>query len=241
MNCHNMRIKEEEEPMEVSDLVHNGQITKESAQLAVMGSHQMFSGEAEDQMHASNKMGEQLCPGATISDQCLNDLKSEDRFYPAGFQTGPGMADSLVSGAAMFQLKVKTEDCGDQSEAKMEEQLLFKRKSPEQPFFAAKIEDVFPAGAKMEERLLFGSKMENSMMDHVFTGAKKERQLFVGTKIEEQFTSGPKMADQCLRAVLWQDMSVNLASTLLHQLSGKETDWNSCNSERWHFHQNTIE
>lgn len=227
MNCHNVRIKEEEEPMEVSDLVHHGQITKESAQLPVMASHQMFSGEAEDQMHASNKMGEQLCPGAKISGQCLNGLKSEDRFYPAGFQTALGMADSLVSGAAMFQLKVKTEDCGDQSEAKMEEQLLFKRKSPEQPFFAAKIEDVFPAGAKMEEQLLFGTKMENSMTDHVFAGAKKERQLFVGTKMEDQFTSGPKMADQCLRAVLWQDMSVNLASTLLHQLSGKATDRNS--------------
>ncbi|KAG7255068.1 hypothetical protein CRUP_017776, partial [Coryphaenoides rupestris] len=30
---------------------------------------------------------------------------------------------------------------------------------------------------------------------------------------------GSKMAEQCLKAVLWQDMSVNLASTLLHQLS----------------------
>lgn len=213
--------------MEVSDLVHNRQITKESAQLPVMANHQMFSAEAEDQMHASNKMAEQLCPGAKIPDQCFNGLKTEDRFYPAGFQTAPGMADSLVSGATMFQLKVKTEDRGDQSEAKMEEQLLFKRKSPEQPFFAAKIEDAFPAGAKMEEQLLFGTKMENSMTDHVFTGGKKERQLFVGTKMEEQFTSGPKMADQCLRAVLWQDMSVNLASTLLHQLSGKATHWNN--------------
>lgn len=225
--------------MEVSDLAHNGQITKESAQLPAMASHHMFSGGAEDQMHASNKMGEQLCPAAKISDQCLNGLKTEDRFYPAGFQTAPGMADSLVSGAAMFQLKVKTEDCGDQSEAKMEEQLLFKRKSPEQPFFAV---PVFPAGAKMEEQLLFGTKMENSMTDHVFTGAKKERQLFVGTKMEEQFTSGPKMADQCLRAVLWQDMSVNLASTLLHQLSGKAADWSCCKSDRWYcHHQNTSE
>ncbi|XP_077598733.1 uncharacterized protein LOC144213889 isoform X2 [Stigmatopora nigra] len=31
--------------------------------------------------------------------------------------------------------------------------------------------------------------------------------------------SGAKMAEQCLRAALWQDMSVNLASTLLHRLS----------------------
>lgn len=221
MNCHSVRIKEEEEPIEVSDLVHNRQITKESVQLPVMAGRQVFSGEAEDQMHASNKMAEQLLPGAKISDQCFSGLKTEGRFYPAGFQTAPGMADSLVPGATMFQLKVKTEDRGDQAEAKMEEQLLFKRKSPEQPFFAAKIEDAFPAGAKMEEQLLFGTKMENSMTGHVFAGAKKERQLFVGTKMEDQFSSGPKMADQCLQAVLWQDMSVNLASTLLHQLSGK--------------------
>lgn len=225
--------------MEVSDLVHNGPMTKESAQLPVMASHQMFRSEAEDQMVASNKTGEQLCPAAKITGQCLNGLKTEDSFYPAAFQTAPAMADSLVPGAAVFQLKVKTEDCRDQSEAKMKEQLLFTRKSPEQPFFPAKIEDVFPAGAKMEEQLLFGTKMENSMTDHVFTGAKIERPLFMGTKIEDQLTCGPKMADQCLRAVLWQDMSVNLASTLLHQLSGKATDWNSCSLDRRSFHQNT--
>lgn len=221
MNSHGVRIKEEEEQMEVSDLVHDRPVTKELAQLSMMAGHQLFSNKTEDQIHTSSKMAEQLHPGAKIADQCLHGLKTEDTFYPGGCQAVSDTADSPISGASMFQFKVKKEDHGDQSGDKMEDQHLFKTKIPEQPFFAAKIEDIFPSGAKMEDQLLFGTKMENSMVDHVFSGAKTEKQLFLGAKMEDQFTSGPKMADQCLRAVLWQDMSVNLASTLLHQLSGK--------------------
>lgn len=237
MNSHGVRIKEEEEPMEVSDLVHDRPITKEIMPPSSVASHHLFSNKTEHQSHSGNKMAEQLHPRAKMADQCLRGLKTEDKFYTGGCQPGSNMADSLVSGANTFQFRVKMEDHGDLSGAKMEDQLLFKTKIAEQPLSAAKMsnkylsganmEDQFPSEAKMEDQLLFGTKMENGllpgakMVNHVFSGAKTEEQLFLGAKMEDQFTSGAKMADQCLRAVLWQDMSVNLASTLLHQLSGK--------------------
>ncbi len=248
MNIHGVRVKEEEEPVEVdtlvvSDLVHDRPITKEITPPSTkMASHHLFSIKTEDHGLSGNKMEEQLHPGAKMADQCLHGLKIEDSFYIGGCQPGSKTADSLVSGANKFQFRVKMEDdgtkMGDQllSGAKMEDQLLFKAKIAERPFSAAKMsnkflsgvkmEDQFPSGAKMENQLLFGTKMENrllpgaNMVDRVFSGAKTEEQLFFGAKMEDQFTSGAKMADQCLRAVLWQDMSVNLASTLLHQLSG---------------------
>lgn len=248
MNSHVVRVKEEEEPMEVdtlvvSDLVRDRPITKDLNPPSPMPSRHLLSIKTEDQGLSGNKVAEQSHPGANMADQCLHGLKIEDTFYTGGCQPGSKTADSVVSGANKFQFRVKMEDhsgatMGDQllSGAKMEDQLLFKAKIAERPFSAAKMsnkflsgvkmEDQFPSGAKMENQLLFGTKMENrllpgaKMVDHVFSGAKAEEQLFFGAKVEDQFTSGAKMADQCLRAVLWQDMSVNLASTLLHQLSG---------------------
>lgn len=231
VSSHVVRVKEEEEPMEVdslvaSDLVHNRPITKEITPPSLeMGSHRLFSIKAEDQM------SEQLHQaGAKMADQCLHGLKIEDAFY-----TG---SKSVVSGANKFQFRVKMEDNGtkmaDQllSGAKMADQLLFKAKLAERPFSVANMSNKFlsgakmegqfpPGGVKMENQLLFGTKMESRLLpgakmaaEHVFSGVKTEEQLFFGAKME----------DQCLRAVLWQDMSVNLASTLLHQLSGNNTN-----------------
>ncbi|XP_044039840.1 uncharacterized protein LOC122870111 isoform X2 [Siniperca chuatsi] len=261
VHSHVVRVKEEEEPMEVdtlvvSDLLHDPPITKEiTPPSPKMASHHLFSIKTEDQGLSGNKMAEQLHPGAKMADQCLHGLKIEDRFYTGGCQPGSKTADGVVSGANKFQFRVKMEPASgtkmeDQllSGPKMEDQLLFKAKIAERPFSAAKMsnkflsgvkmEDQFPSGAKMENQLLFGTKMENrllpgaKMVDHVFSGVKTEEQLFFGAKMEDQFTSGAKMADHCLRAVLWQDMSVNLASTLLHQLSERVSKSNSRPVER---------
>lgn len=239
VNTHGVRIKEEEEPMEVntlvvSNLVLDRPITKEVMPLCSMESHHLFNNKTEDKSHSGNKMAEQLHLGAKMADQRLHGLKTEDKFYAESCQPGSTATDNLVSSVNTFQFRVKMEDHGDLSGAKME---VFETKIAEQPLSianlsnkfpsGAKMEDQFSSGAKMEDQPLFGTKMENrllpgaKMVDHVFSGAKTEEQLFFGAKMEDQFTSGAKMADQCLRAVLWQDMSVNLASTLLHQLSGK--------------------
>ncbi|TKS93245.1 RE1-silencing transcription factor [Collichthys lucidus] len=258
VNSLGVRVKEEEEPMEVDtlvvpDLVRDRSLTKDITTPSPMASHHLFAIKTEDQGFSGNKMAEQSHPGAEMVDQCLHGLKIEDKFFTAGSKT----TDSVVSGANKFQFRVKVEDHGVSgnkiagqllSGAKMEDQLLFKAKIAERPFSGAKmgnkflsgvkIEDQFPSGAKMENQLLFGAKMENGllpgakMVDHVFSGAKTEEQLFFGAKMEDQFTSGAKMADQCLRAVLWQDMSVNLASTLLHQLSERVSKSNSRLVER---------
>ncbi|TMS02484.1 RE1-silencing transcription factor [Larimichthys crocea] len=262
VNSLGVRVKEEEEPVEVDtlvapDLVRDRSLTKEITTPSSMASHHLFGIKTEDQGFSGNKMAEQSHPGAEMVDQCLHGLKTEDKFFTAGCQPGSKTTDSVVSGANKFQFRVKVEDHGVSgnkiagqllSGAKMEDQLLFKAKIAERPFSGAKmgnkflsgvkIEDQFPSGAKMENQLLFGAKMENGllpgakMVDHVFSGAKTEEQLFFGAKMEDQFTSGAKMADQCLRAVLWQDMSVNLASTLLHQLSERVSKSNSRLVER---------
>ncbi|KAL3051015.1 hypothetical protein OYC64_001315 [Pagothenia borchgrevinki] len=246
VSSHMVRVKEEEEPMEV-DLVHHRPITAEiTPPSPKKPTPHLFKIKTEDQGLRGNQVN--LHPGAKKADQCLNGLKKEDNFYTGGGHSGSKAAGSVVSDANKFQFKVKLEDHGakmaDQllSGAKMEDQLLLKAKIAQSPFPAntflsgVKMEDQFPSGANSaENQLLFGAKMENrllpgaKMADHVLSGVKKEEQLFFrakmedqfssGAKMEDQFSSGAKMADQCLRAALWQDMSVNLASTLLHQLS----------------------
>ncbi|XP_077357016.1 uncharacterized protein LOC144004019 [Festucalex cinctus] len=67
----------------------------------------------------------------------------------------------------------------------------------------------------LAEQILLRGKTEEETRPRLFSGFAMEEQQFFG----DQMCSGPKMAEQCLRAALWQDMSVNLASTLLHQLS----------------------
>lgn len=215
MNIQAVRVKEEEEPMEVDAMVvRDRPITKEMTSPPLMVSHHHFSIKSEDQVL-------QMHPGAKMADSRLHSLKIEDTF------------DSKT--ASKFQFRVKLEDVPG---SKMEDQLLLKAKNAERPLSAAKMsnrfltgakmEEQFPSGAKLENQLLLGNKVETrlipgaKMAEQVFPGVKTEEQLFFGVKTEEQFNSGAKMADQCLRAVLWQDMSVNLASTLLHQLSGND-------------------
>lgn len=237
MNSRGVTVKDEEEQMEVdtlvlSDLVHDQLLGKES-----MGSHNLFSNKTDNQCHGGKKMAEQLHPQAKMEEQHLHGLKKEDNLYAGGCQAASKTAENLVSGANNFQFRVKLEDPGDLTGAKMEDQLLFKTKILEQPLSAAKMNHTFFPGAKMEDHFPSGAKMEDSfasgakMEDQFASGAKMEEQLLFGTrmadhifsgaKMEEQLFFGAKMEDQCLRAVLWQDMSVNLASTLLHQLSGK--------------------
>ncbi|XP_034533155.1 zinc finger protein 827-like isoform X2 [Notolabrus celidotus] len=253
VHIHAVRVKEEEEPMEVDTLVvRDRPIKKEMTSPSLMASRHHFSIKTEDQVLSGHKNGEQMHPGATMADRCLHGLKREDTF-----DTSSKTAASLVSGASKLQFRVKMEDhsvSGAKMEdqllpgAKMEERLLLKAKNAERPLSAAKMSnrfltgakmvDQFPSGAKLENQLLLGNKMESrlipgaKMADQVFPGVKTEDQLFFGVKSEDQFNSGAKMADQCLRAVLWQDMSVNLASTLLHQLSERVSKSNSRLVER---------
>lgn len=231
VNCCGVRVKEEEEPVEVdtvvvSDLIHDRPVTKEmSTSAPKIPSYRIFPMKTEDQSLRCNKMAEELHPGAKMVDQCLLGLKIEDKFFSEACQAGFKRSDNVVSGAHEFQIRVKTEDHGASgtntadkilSGAKMEDQLLFQAKLAERPFSRAVLSNKFLSGIKTEALPLPGAKMA----EHGFSRAKTEEQLVFGAKMEDQFTSGAKMADQCLRAVLWQDMSVNLASTLLHQLSG---------------------
>ncbi|XP_056224392.1 uncharacterized protein LOC130164038 isoform X2 [Seriola aureovittata] len=230
VNCHGVRVKEEEEPMEidtmvVSDLIRDRPITKEpAAPSPKMASHPLLAIKTEDQSFSGEKMMEQTHPGAKMAEQCLLGLKIEDKFFTGGCQSGSKTGDSVVSGANKFQFRLKMEDSGisgtkmaDQllSGAKMEEQFLFKAKIAERPFSGAKMSNRFLSGVKMEDPFPSGVKMENQLLSE----ARMADQVFSRAKTEEQLFFGAKMEDQCLRAVLWQDMSVNLASTLLHQLS----------------------
>ncbi|GLD68083.1 zinc finger protein 827-like protein [Lates japonicus] len=243
VNCHGVRVKEEEEPMEVdtmviSDLIRNRPATNEmTTSSPKMTSHHLFTVKTEDQGLSANKMTEQLHPGAKMAEPCLLGLKIEDRFFTGGCQSGSKTGDSVVSGANKFQFRVKMEDNGvsgikmaDQllSGAKMEDQFLFKAKIAERPFSGAKMSNKFLSGVKMEDQFPSGVKMENQLLSE----ARMADQVFVRAKTEEQLFFGAKMDDQCLRAVLWQDMSVNLASTLLHQLSERVSKSNSHQVER---------
>ncbi|XP_019711676.1 zinc finger X-chromosomal protein-like [Hippocampus comes] len=80
---------------------------------------------------------------------------------------------------------------------------------------AVKVEEEESSAATLAEQILLRGKMEEETQPRLFSGVAMEDRQFFG----DQLCSGAKMAEQCLRAALWQDMSVNLASTLLHQLS----------------------
>ncbi|XP_026154537.1 uncharacterized protein LOC113125366 [Mastacembelus armatus] len=263
VSCHGVRVKEEDEPMEVDslvavDLIRDRPITKETTKSTPqMANRHRFTLKTEDQGLSRNKMVEQVHPGAKMAEKHLLGLKIEENALTGGSRPDPKSGDTVVSGASKFQFRVKMEDHGISgtkmedhllSGAKMEDQLLLKAKIAERPFSGAKMnnrflpavkmEDRFSSGVKKEKQLLSGTKTENQLLpgaplvDQVFSRANTEEQLFCGAKMEDQFTSGAKMADQCLRAVLWQDMSVNLASTLLHQLSERVSNSNNQLMER---------
>ncbi|KAG8005951.1 Transcription factor Ouib [Nibea albiflora] len=157
VNSLGVRVKEEEEPMEVDtlvapDLVRDRSLTKEMTTPSSTPSHHLFSIKTEDQGFSGNKMAEQSQPRAEMADQCLHGLKIEDKFFTAGCQPGSKTPDSVVSGANKFQFRVKVEDDGVSgnkmtgqllSGAKMEDQLLFKAKIAERPFSGAKISNKF--------------------------------------------------------------------------------------------------
>ncbi|CAL8237919.1 unnamed protein product, partial [Merluccius merluccius] len=69
---------------------------------------------------------------------------------------------------------------------------------------------------KMADQVAFPIKTEDGRFH---CGESMGKPFEPGSKMAAGTPSGAKMAEQCLKGVLWQDMSVNLASTLLHQLS----------------------
>lgn len=197
---HVLSLKEEEEPMEVDTLDQNPPITEEMAHSTLrMASHHLFSVKTEDR----NVMDDQFHLGAKMADQCLLGLKVEERFCAASCQTASKTAGSAVSETDRFEFGVKAEGV---SGARTGDHLLN----------GAGMEDQFPVKAKAAERPFSGAKMSNKLL----SGGKVTAQVFSAANADEQLFFGAKMEEQCLRAVLWQDMSVNLASTLLHQLSG---------------------
>ncbi|KAG7461381.1 zinc finger 827-like [Solea senegalensis] len=225
-HCHGVRVKEEEEPMEVdavaiSDLIHERPLATEMTSFPPkMQSCRLFAIKTEEQSLSSNRTTEHLLPRAKMADRCLLGLKMEDGFFPRGPHVGTEAAVGVNE--FHFRVKMEAQDGAKMAEellsgAKMEDQFLLKTKHlSERPklghskcLSGVKMEEAFPSGAKMADRLLPGT----NMADQVFSRVKAEEQLFFGAKME----------DQCLRAVLWQDMSVNLASTLLHQLSERVT------------------
>ncbi|XP_017293813.1 sal-like protein 1 [Kryptolebias marmoratus] len=216
VNGHVLRLKEEEEPVEVNPVTQNQPNPEEISHSALrMTSHHLFTMKTEDQSLAGNKTGNQVHPGAKMADQCLLGLQTV--CHPASKTTA-----NLVSRANNFQFRVKLED-PDIPEmnhhllagAKMEDARSVKAKMAERPFPGVKMNKFFSGVKEEEDPFPSGAATENGLMP----GAKMAAQLFTGAKMEEQLFFGANMEDQCLRAVLWQDMSVNLASTLLHQLS----------------------
>lgn len=210
VNGPSVRVKEEEEPMEVDsftafELNQTQPITGQAALLpqAVIN-HFTFKTD-----EGGSKPADSLQTRAKISDHSIFGINN---FY----NSAPRMGN-------MFEVKVKQEDC-EVSGAKMVEQLLsntkiddlLKPKVPDPRFNGAKKRSGFVPGVDLSRRSVI----------------KTEEPLFFGAKMEEQFGTGAKMADQCLRAVLWQDMSVNLASTLLHQLSERVSKSNTQMVER---------
>ncbi|KAM9718327.1 uncharacterized protein ACNS7B_021679 isoform 1-T2 [Menidia menidia] len=238
VNGHMLRLKEEEELIEVDTVAQNRPI-------AGMGSHHLFAIKTEERGLSGNNVVDQLHPGAKMADRCLLGVKAEDRFCVGSCQPASKATVSAVSGANKCQYRVKMEDrgvsgvkVGDRLPPGAKDQLPMKGKAAERLFSGAKasnsflpgikFEDCFSSGLTMEEQLVSGVKMATQ----VHSGTKMEEHLFFGAKMPDTFPSGAKMADQCLRAVLWQDMSVNLASTLLHQLSERSGKSSSQQVER---------
>nr|XP_040039131.1 zinc finger protein 827-like [Gasterosteus aculeatus aculeatus] len=195
VSVHAVKVKEEEEPMQVDTLVTSDLARDRKETSLKTAGHRVFSIKAEDQAVNGIKGAEQLHPRDKMADGRLR--------WP-----GPKTPHGVVSGPNGLQFRVKVEDRGV-SGTKMEDQLLFQAKIAERPFSAANASNKLLSGVKEEPAA--------ARLDRASSGAKAE----------DQFPPGAKMADQCLRAALWQDMSVNLASTLLHQLSERVSKANT--------------
>ncbi|XP_038123138.1 zinc finger protein 827-like [Cyprinodon tularosa] len=208
-----LRLKEEEEPLEVDAMTSNQPEATHCT--SRMTKHHLFTVKTEKQGLNRKKKAEQLNPGAKMVDNFNFGLKTEDGC------TALKTADCFInpSNSCQFQVKVEelTEDNQIHTRAKMDDLSPVRANGPEKYFSEAKLNDKLFCGLKKENQCPSGAMMENGLI----SGTKMAAQVFSGAKIEEPFLFGAKMEDQCLRAVLWQDMSVNLASTLLHQLSEK--------------------
>ncbi|KAM4564150.1 uncharacterized protein V3H82_013162 isoform 2-T2 [Fundulus diaphanus] len=223
VNVHMLRLKEEEEPLEVDAMTQNQPVIEEATHsTSRVTSRHLFTVKAENQGLARNKPAEQLHPGAKAVDRYNFDVKTEEGF------SASSKADCFSDASNSVQFQVKVEDCGAagttvqgrlHARAAMDDLFPVKAKIPETRLSGAKMSNRFFSGIKKENHYPSGAALENGLV----SGAKMAAQVFSGAKIEEQFLFGAKMEDQCLRAVLWQDMSVNLASTLLHQLSETQT------------------
>ncbi|XP_028331107.1 zinc finger protein 827-like [Gouania willdenowi] len=167
----------------------------------------------EESCIGGNKVTEQFYGRAKMADQLHLPIKVEDEIYGDDCQISSKLTDGVTLASGNFNFWMKMEN-NNIAGAKMADN--------------AKVEHQFPFNAKIGERPSSAATME----DELPSGAKMENLLFSGAKMEEQFYTGAKMADQCLRAVLWQDMSVNLASTLLHQLSERVGKSSSQSMER---------
>ncbi|MEQ2232911.1 hypothetical protein ILYODFUR_016366 [Ilyodon furcidens] len=232
VNGHMLRLKEEEEPLEVDAMTQNQPAIEETSHSTLrMTSCHLFTVKTENQGLTRNKTADQLLPGAKMVDQYTFGLKREDGF------SASNSADCFINASNSFQFQVKLEDCGASeikvddhlhTRAKMDDLCPVKAKIPEKPFSGAKMSNRFFSGIKKENQFASGATLENGLVSET----KMAAQVFSAAKMEEQFLFGAKMEDQCLRAVLWQDMSVNLASTLLHQLSEKVSKSNCQQVER---------
>ncbi|XP_068164457.1 zinc finger protein 827-like isoform X2 [Antennarius striatus] len=111
--------------------------------------------------------------------------------------------------ALSFAIKTEDQDlCGNETDAqrlsgvKVDDPFYLRGSAPNQ--CRVKREDP-PPGARVEA-------------EHP-PEARVEAEPPPGARVEAEPPPGAKVEEQYLRAVLWQDMSLNLASTLLHQLS----------------------
>ncbi|XP_054912065.1 zinc finger protein 169-like [Poeciliopsis prolifica] len=218
---HMLRLKEEEEPLEVDAMTPSQPAVKETTHSTLrMTNHHLFNVKPENQFLTRNNPADQLHPGPNMVDQYSFGLNAADGF------SSSHPADCFLNTSNGFQFQVKLEDCSAPDtavedllhpRAKMADFRPVKAKTSEKPFSGAKMSNKFFCGITKESQFPSAAMLENG----VVSGAKMAAQVFSGVKIEEHFLFGAKMEDECLRAVLWQDMSVNLASTLLHQLSEK--------------------
>ncbi|RVE60804.1 hypothetical protein OJAV_G00184200, partial [Oryzias javanicus] len=204
VSSHVLRVKEEEEPMDIDTMAQNQQI-KEDIPHSTLGMEcqHLFTVKSEEHGLPGNSLAEQCLLGSRMSEQFLLGLQMEDRLCGGSFQTA-SESHPDASKANKCHYRMKVEDCTVFG-ARMDSHLLPR----------AGVEDQLSVNATVSERPASGPKTS----DKFLPGAKMAAQLFPVAPTDEQLFFGAKMEDQCLRAVLWQDMSVNLASTLLHQLS----------------------
>ncbi|KAK7909978.1 hypothetical protein WMY93_014662 [Mugilogobius chulae] len=146
----------------------------------------------------------------------LDNLCSSTQKRENTFEVKVKHEDSSFSGAIMVDQFITSAKIGN----------ILKSKVSDQHFNGTKKRNNGISGVSLSRHVASEAKANNLLP------IKTEELLFFGAKMEEQFNAGPKMADQCLRAVLWQDMSVNLASTLLHQLSERVNKSNTQMVER---------